>query len=69
MNSDEILSKGKKKKKNFIQDAIKRPGALTAKANAAGQSVSEFAASKQHASGVTGDEARFYNNVLKKVNR
>ncbi len=53
----------------FIQKAIKRPGALTAKAKAAGMSVSEYAAKNAHASGVTGDEARFYNNVLAKVNR
>lgn len=56
-------------KKKFIQSAIKRPGALTAKAKAAGESVSEFARSKEHASGTTGQEARFYNHVLKKVKR
>lgn len=53
----------------FIQKAIKRPGALTAKAKAAGMSVSEYAAKNAHAPGVTGDEARFYQNVLAKVNR
>ena len=55
--------------KNFIQKAIKRPGALTAKAKAAGQSVAAFAASHEHAKGVTGQEARFYNHVLRKVKR
>lgn len=34
-----------KKKKKWIQGAIKRPGALTAKAKAAGKSVSEYIAS------------------------
>lgn len=50
----------------FIQGAIKRPGALTAKAKAAGQSVYQFAVTHQHDKGVTGDEARFYLNVLRK---
>lgn len=54
---------------NFIQKAIKRPGALTAKANAAGMSVQAFAAAHQHDPGVTGDEARFYENVLRNVGR
>lgn len=34
----------KKKKKNWIQDAIKRPGALTKKAKASGKTVSQFIA-------------------------
>lgn len=54
---------------HFIQKAIKRPGALTAKAKAAGQSIEEFARAHQHDSGQTGDEARFYINVLRKVNK
>ena len=33
-----------KKKKKWIQKAIKKPGALTAKAKAAGKTVSEFIA-------------------------
>lgn len=33
-----------KKKKKWIQGAIKRPGALTAKAKAAGKTVSEYIA-------------------------
>ena len=51
-------------KKRFIQKAIKRPGALTGKANAAGMGIGAFA--RQHAgdSGLTGDQARFYLNVL-----
>ncbi len=55
--------------KKFIQKAIKRPGALTAKAKKAGESVSEFARAKEHTSGRTGDEARFYENVLSKAKR
>lgn len=50
---------------NFIKGAIKRPGALTAKARAAGMSVDAFARKHQHDKGVTGDEARMYLNVLK----
>lgn len=51
----------------FIQGAISRPGALTAKAKAAGMSVYAFAQAHQHDKGVTGDEARFYLNVLRKA--
>lgn len=54
---------------NFIKKAIKRPGALTAKAKAAGQSINAFATGHQHDAGVTGDESRFYLNVLHKVGR
>ncbi len=57
------------KAKKFIQKAIKRPGALTAKAKRAGESVKEYAQSKKHAPGILGDEARFYENVLSKVKR
>lgn len=56
-------------KKKFIQKAIKRPGALTRKARAAGMSVLEFARRHQHDSGLTGQQARFYLHVLRKVNR
>lgn len=51
----------------FIKGAIKRPGALTAKAKAAGKSVASYAQSESGAKGVGGDEARFYMNVLRKV--
>lgn len=51
----------------FIAGAIKRPGALTQKAKAAGMSVDAFARAHQHDTGVTGDEARFYLNVLRKT--
>lgn len=45
--------------KNFIKSAIKRPGALTKKATAAGDSPMEFEAEKAHAPGLTGKQARF----------
>ena len=51
----------------FIQGAIERPGALTAKAKAAGMSIDEFARAHQHDPGTTGAEARFYLNVLAKT--
>lgn len=52
---------------NFIKKAIKRPGALTAKAKSAGQSVMEYAQAHQHDGDQAGDESRFYLNVLRKV--
>lgn len=42
-----------------IKKAIKRPGALTKKAKAAGKSVSSFASAHKHDSGLTGQQARF----------
>lgn len=50
---------------NFIQSAIKRPGALTAKAAAAGMTVDAYARKHQHDPGQTGEQARFYLQVLK----
>jgi len=44
--------------KNWIAGSIKRPGALTAKAKKAGESVAEFAQEHKHASGLTGQQAR-----------
>ena len=38
---------------------VKRPGALTKKANAAGESVQNFASEHYHDSGLTGEQARF----------
>lgn len=43
---------------NFIQKAIKKPGAFTKSAKAAGESVGEYAQEKKHAGGVTGKRAR-----------
>jgi hypothetical protein len=38
---------------------VKRPGALTKKAHAAGEGVQEFARSHEHSAGLTGQQARF----------
>ena len=54
--------------KNFIKGAIKRPGAFTAKAKAAGKSVSQYASEKAHAPGRLGQEARFAQ-TLKRISR
>jgi hypothetical protein len=45
-------------KKKWIQGAIKRPGALTRKAKAAGKSVHEFAEEHKRAPGLTGQQSR-----------
>jgi len=58
-----------RRKKKFIKGAIKRPGALTAKANAAGMSVSAFAAKHQGDSGLTGYQSRFYTKVLRPASK
>jgi hypothetical protein len=52
--------------KQFIQKAIKHPGALTAKAKAAGMSVAQYAANPP--AGITTETKRqinFYEGVLK----
>lgn len=54
-----ISSYAKGKPKKFIQKAIKRPGALTAKADAAGESPHEFAEGHKHDKGLTGEQSRF----------
>jgi hypothetical protein len=43
---------------HFIAKAIKRPGALTRKAQAAGKSVAAFAEQHKHDSGLTGQQSR-----------
>jgi len=48
-----------------IKHDIKRPGALTAKAKAAGQSVQQFAMHHMHDGDKTGQQARYYINVLR----
>lgn len=47
-----------KRKHKFIKAAIKHPGALRAKAEAAGESTHEFAEEHKHDSGTTGNQAR-----------
>ena len=44
--------------KNWIAGAVKRPGALTAKAKAAGEGVQEYAQEHKGDSGRTGKQAR-----------
>lgn len=47
----------------WMQDAVKRKGALTRKAKAAGMSPMAFARSHAHATGLTGRQARFALNA------
>jgi hypothetical protein len=42
----------------WIQGAIKHPGAFTAKAKKAGETVSAYAQEKKHAGGALGHQAR-----------
>ena len=50
----------KSKPKLRIDKAIKRPGALTRRAKAAGMSISEYASKHRHDSGLAGQQSRFY---------
>lgn len=50
---------------NFIQSAIKRPGAFTAKAKKAGKSVAAFAKEKAGAPGRLGKQARLAQTLRK----
>lgn len=52
------------KNKDFIQGAIKRPGAFKAKAKAAGKSTSEFAKEKADAPGRLGKQARLASTLM-----
>lgn len=55
----------RKPKKNWIQGAIKKPGAFSKQAEAAGEGVQEYAQSKKGASGVTGKRARLAITLAK----
>lgn len=57
-----------KKKKLNIKKAIKRPGALTRAAKAAGMSVSAYARKHRGDKGLRGRQARFYF-VLQKMRK
>lgn len=46
-------------KDKWMQRAVSRPGALTRKANRAGESPMEYARKHKHDSGRTGRQARF----------
>lgn len=60
MASDSLAGRRKRggKKKNFIQGAIKHPGALTAQAMMEGESPMEYAQEHMHDSGTTGKRSR-----------
>lgn len=55
-----------KNNKLDINKAIKRPGALSAKAKKAGMTTDQYARKHKNDSNLTGKQARFYLNVLKK---
>ena len=54
--------------KRWIAGAIKRPGAFTAKAKAAGMGVQAYARKMRHAAGRTGKQARLAL-TLKRISR
>lgn len=56
---------------HFIQKALnpKHKGDLTRKAKAAGLSTLEYARAHQHDKGLTGQQARFFYDVLRRVDR
>lgn len=58
----------KAKAKKFIQKAIKRPGALTTKAKAAGKTIQQYCAGKS-LDPLTKKQCNFAINVLAKVQR
>jgi hypothetical protein len=49
----------------WISGAIRRPGAFTAKAKAAGKSVAAYAAAKKGAPGILGRQARLAQTLRK----
>lgn len=59
----------KKQSKLNIKKAIKRPGALTRKAQAAGMSVQAFARKHKNDKGLTGKQARFALTLKKISNK
>ena len=48
-----------------IKHDIKRRGALTARAERHGRTVNQQAKADEHKSGLAGEQARYYENVLK----
>jgi hypothetical protein len=59
------LSSVRKKKKNWIKGAIKRPGAFSAKAKKAGMSTSAYAEAHKGDSGRLGKQARLAQTLGK----
>ena len=68
--SKDRSSKGKSKGKNFIKSAIKRPGALTARAKSKGKTIVQQAKTDIK-SGTTlqKQQSNFFVNVLKKASK
>ena len=62
-------NKGDRNGGNFIQGAIKHPGALTAQAQHAGESPMEFARKHAHDPGTTGKRARLALTLRKLAKR
>jgi hypothetical protein len=56
-------------KKNFIAGAIKRPGALTKRVGGKPSDKPGKVAKLAKKSGLAGQQARFYENVLKPANK
>lgn len=52
-------------KDKWMQNAVKRPGALTKKAKAAGEGTMAYAHEHYHDKGRTGQQARFAVNAQK----
>jgi hypothetical protein len=59
MKMPKVTASRSSKPRKWMQKAVKRPGALTAKAKRAGMSVQTYARKHEHDSGLTGEEARF----------
>jgi hypothetical protein len=59
MKMPKVTASRSGKPRKWMQKAVKRPGALTAKAKRAGMSVQAYALKHEHDSGLTGEEARF----------
>lgn len=66
VSEEEVMAKNDK----FIQNALnpKHKGQLTAKASKAGMSLIEFSRAHIHDGDITGRQARFFLNVLHRVN-
>lgn len=62
-------TKKKPKKKLNITKAIRRPGALTRKAKAAGMGVQAYARAHKNDKGLTGQQARFALTLKKIANK
>jgi hypothetical protein len=54
----------RRKKRHWIADAIKHPGAFSAKAKAEGESTAEFAKEKEDAKGLLGRQARLAQTLM-----